>query len=141
MKKILFCCFCIFGFLFLQAQNGEETAIKKVIGEQVEAWNNGSIEGFMRGYWQNDSLMFIGHGGVTYGYTNTLNGYKKNYDSPDKMGKLFFSEITMKQLSSDYYFITGKWFLKRNAGDIGGYYTLLFRKIDGRWLIVCDHTS
>jgi ketosteroid isomerase-like protein len=141
MKKILISCFCTLGFFWMMAQPVEETAIKKVISEQVEAWNKGNIEAFMQGYWQDDSLMFIGHGGVTYGYTNTLNGYKKTYDSPDKMGKLFFSGITMKQLSGEYYFITGKWFLKRNAGDIGGYYTLLFRKIGGRWLIVCDHTS
>ena len=95
MKKILISCFYTLGFFWIMAQPVEETAIKKVIGEQVEAWNKGNIEEFMQGYWQDDSLMFIGHGGVTYGYTNTLNGYKKTYDSPDKMGKLFFSGITM----------------------------------------------
>jgi len=27
------------------------------------------------------------------------------------------------------------------VGDIGGYYTLLWQKIKGKWVIVCDHTS
>jgi ketosteroid isomerase-like protein len=141
MRKTFFSLVCILGFIFLHAQSSDEAAIKNVIGKQAEAWNKGNIEEFMKGYWQSDSLMFIGHGGITYGYTNTLNGYKKTYDSPDKMGTLFFSGITMTQLCADYYFVSGKWFLKRSAGDIGGYYTLLFHKMDGRWLIVCDHTS
>jgi ketosteroid isomerase-like protein len=141
MKKITCSCLFIFFSLSLFSQSPDETAIKKAMTDQVNAWNLGNIDNFMKGYWQSDSLTFIGKAGVTYGYTNTLNNYKKNYDSPAKMGKLFFSDLVLKRLSADYYFITGKWFLKRDAGDIGGYYTLLFHKIKGQWLIVVDHTS
>jgi ketosteroid isomerase-like protein len=141
MKKLIFSCFCVFLSIILFAQSTDESAIKKLMSDQAEAWNKGNIDDFMKAYWQNDSLMFIGHGGVTHGYTNTLNGYKTTYDNPDKMGKLFFSDLILKHLSDEYYFVVGKWFLKRAAGDIGGYYTLLFRKIDGKWLIVCDHSS
>ena len=118
-----------------------ELAIRKVLNDQVSAWNRGSIEEFMKGYWPNDSLQFIGHGGITYGYLNTLNNYKKTYSDSSKMGKLFFTLLKLNRLSDEYYFVIGKWFLKRKAGDIGGYYTLLFRKINGHWLIITDHTS
>jgi ketosteroid isomerase-like protein len=37
--------------------------------------------------------------------------------------------------------VIGKWFLKRKSGVIGGIYTLLFRKFNGGWRIVVDHTS
>jgi hypothetical protein len=141
MKKLTLSCLFIFFSIIVFAQADEETAIKKLMETQVSAWNKGNIDEFMKGYWQSDSLMFIGKSGITYGYTNTLNNYKKNYDSPDKMGKLFFSDLKMKRLAADYYFIIGKWFLKRAAGDVGGYYTLLFRKINGQWYIVTDHTS
>ena len=57
------------------------------------------------------------------------------------MGQLTFSEIKITRLAPDYCFVIGKWALKRNAGDVGGTYTLLFRKIRGQWLIVVDHTS
>ena len=57
------------------------------------------------------------------------------------MGTLFFSDLILKKLSDRYYYVTGKWFLKRTVGDIGGYYTLLFRKIGGSWFIVSDHSS
>ena len=111
------------------------------MADQSVAWNKGNIDEFMKAYWNNDSLAFIGHGGITYGYNNTLNNYKKTYDDSAKMGKLFFTLIKVKKLSPEYYFVTGKWFLKRSIGDAGGYYTLLFRKIKGQWFIISDHTS
>lgn len=123
------------------AQDNPEQAIHKVMADQAAAWNRGSIDDFMKGYWHNDSLVFVGRSGPIYGYDQALANYKKGYDTPDKMGKLFFTLLSIKQLSPDYCFVIGKWILKRPAGDVGGTYTLLFRKIDGQWQIVVDHTS
>jgi len=127
--------------LFVSAQTNDVAAIRKVLQLQTEAWNNGNIDEFMKGYWKSDSLKFIGKSGVTYGYNETLSGYKKRYSDTIQMGKLFFDLLEIKKLSPEYYFVVGKWFLKRSVGDIGGYYTLLFRKINGKCVIVADHTS
>jgi len=123
------------------AQSKDETAIREVMANQAAAWNRGNIDDFMKGYWKNDSLLFIGSSGVTHGYTTTLNNYKKNYNSSDKMGQLFFTLLEFKKLSGDHYLVIGKWFLKRKAGDVGGIYSLVFRKFNGHWLIIADHTS
>ena len=119
----------------------DEAAIRQLMAAQVDAWNKGNLDAFMKGYWNNDSLVFIGKSGPSYGYHQALVNYKKNYNGPEQMGKLFFDLLKVKRLSADYYFVIGKWFLKRKAGDIGGIYTLLFRKIDGQWRIIVDHTS
>jgi ketosteroid isomerase-like protein len=141
MKNTSLLLFLLFISFFVSAQSADELAIKKLMADQTNAWNKGNIDDFMKAYWNDDSLTFIGHGGITYGYNNTLNNYKINYNDSSKMGRLFFTLIKLKKLSPEYYFVTGKWFLKRSAGDIGGYYTLLFRKIKGQWLIITDHTS
>jgi ketosteroid isomerase-like protein len=137
--SLLFIFFFLPGLAFTQSK--DESAVRKVLADQTAAWNEGSIDRFMKGYWQNDSLRIIGQSGISYGYTNALNNYKKNYSDPDKMGKLFFTLLKVERLSPEYYFVIGKWLLKRKAGDIGGTYTLLFRKLNGQWLIVSDHTS
>jgi ketosteroid isomerase-like protein len=118
-----------------------ESAIRRLMTDQTAAWNRGNIDDFMKGYWNSDSLVFIGKSGPSYGYAAALARYKSSYDSPDKMGQLTFSEIKITRLAPDYCFVIGKWALKRKAGDVGGTYTLLFRKIRGRWLIIVDHTS
>ena len=85
--------------------------------------------------------MFIVKNGVTYGYQNTLMNYKKNYGSAEAMGILSFDLVKVQHLSSDYYYVVGKWHLKRTIGDVGGHYDLLFRKVDGSWVIIADHSS
>ncbi len=136
---ILLAIYCI--SLPATAQNRGEQAIYKAIDLQKDAWNNGNLEKFMQTYWKNDSLMFIGKSGVTYGWQNTLNNYKKGYPDTVAMGKLSFDILHLKKLSGSYYSLVGKWFLTRSIGNVGGHFTLLFRKIKDKWLIVSDHSS
>ena len=77
----------------------------------------------------------------TYGYKKTLANYKKNYPDTATMGKLTFTLIQVKQLSSEYFHVTGKYYLTRTIGDASGHFTLLFRKIKGKWVIISDHSS
>lgn len=123
------------------AQTKTERKIIKLLHEQDESWNNGDIEGFMKTYWNNDSLMFIGKSGVTYGWNNTLNNYKKGYPNTEAMGKLNFNLIEIKKLSRKYYHVTGKWHLTRTIGDLQGHFTILLKKVKGKWLIISDHSS
>lgn len=127
--------------LNLHAQTKDEQAIRKLMNDQIIAWNNGSIEEFMKGYWNSDSLMFVGKNGISYGYGGVLDRYKKNYRDTAEMGKLFYTLLKLEPLDSNYYYVIGKWFLKRSVGDIGGIFSLVFHRINGKWLIVSDHTS
>lgn len=122
-------------------QSKDEIEVRNVLSNQSAAWNRGDIDAFMVGYWENDSLMFIGKSGITYGYKNTLANYKKNYPDTTVMGKLTFTLIHVKQLSPEYFHVTGKYYLSRTIGDASGHFTLVFRKIKGRWMIVSDHSS
>ena len=121
--------------------DGNETEVRNVLAKQNAAWNRGDVDAFMVGYWENDSLMFIGKSGVTYGYKNTLANYKKNYPDTTFMGKLTFTLIQVKQLSSEYFHVTGKYYLTRTIGDASGHFTLMFRKINGKWVVISDHSS
>ncbi|MFA6056609.1 MAG: nuclear transport factor 2 family protein [Taibaiella sp.] len=123
------------------AQSNDEKAVRNILAEQSAAWNKGDIEGFMKGYWKNDSLMFIGKSGVTYGWNNTLNNYKKGYPNAEAMGQLTFTILKVKSLSDQYQQVVGKWHLQRSQGNFEGHFTLLFQKIKGQWIIITDHSS
>lgn len=139
--KMVFLSLALCTGLHAFAQPPAEIAIRKILEQQSAAWNKGDIEGFMKGYWENDSLMFIGKKGITYGWQNTLDNYKKSYPGNEAMGHLRFTIIQVKNLSEQYQQVTGQWQLQRNMGNLGGYFTLLFRKIKGRWVIISDHSS
>jgi hypothetical protein len=141
LKSLVTISFLLFFSSGIIAQSKTEKKIIKLLHDQDESWNKGDIEGFMTTYWSNDSLMFIGKSGVTYGWNNTLNNYKKGYPNTEAMGKLNFNLIQIKKLSRNYYHVTGKWHLTRTAGDLQGHFTLLLKKINGKWLIISDHSS
>jgi len=140
MKKILLLPALAFSLITL-AQAGDAVSIRKVLDEQIKEWNKGNIEGFMQGYWRNDSLMFIGKSGINWGWQKTLDNYRKNYPDTIAMGKLSYDIILVKEISPEYYYVVGKWMLTRSIGNLGGHYNLLFRKINGQWLIIADHSS
>lgn len=116
-------------------------AILKVMEDQREGWNKGSIEQFMQGYAQSDSLRFGSGGSVTYGWNEMLERYKKRYSTKEQMGTLIFGGVTVSVLSNDAAMVFGRWELQRAKDVPRGLFTLLFRKIGGKWQIVHDHTS
>lgn len=123
------------------AQTSAENNIREILNQQEAAWNAGNLPLYMSGYWQSDSLMFIGKTGVKYGWQTTLDSYKRNYPDAESMGTLTFNILEIKKLSNTYYYVTGKWLLSRTIGDLFGHFTLLFKNINGKWKIISDHSS
>lgn len=141
MKKIFLSIVILFYFTTVSAQSKDELIIRNILKDQSTEWNNGNIDGFMSGYWKSDSLMFIGNDGITYGWDKTLANYKKGYPDTAAMGKLNFDILEVKRLSVLYFFVVGKWHLTRSIGDAGGVFTLIFKKVKNKWVIVADHSS
>jgi len=120
----------------------DETAINTILKNQQDAWNKGNLEGFMEGYWQSDSLKFVGKNGITYGWKATLERYKKGYPDKATMGTLQFTILHKEVISKDAILMIGKWQLQRaEKGDVSGHFSLLWRKIKGKWVICTDHSS
>ena len=139
--KLLLTLLTTLTLLSASAQNKDIQAIRKILANQTIQWNKGNIEAFMNGYWKSDSLLFVGKSGPKYGYREALANYKKGYPDTATMGKLAFDILKIQSLSPNMYFVLGKWMLKRSIGDVSGYYTLLFRKINNQWVIAVDHSS
>ena len=140
MKKILLLA-CIVISLTSKSQTRDEKIIRNMLADQISFWNKGDIPSFMKGYWENDSLVFIGKNGPTYGYNNTLRNYQKNYPNKDYMGVLNFDIISVQPIEKNHYFVIGKFMLQRKVGDASGHFTLIFKRINGVWKIVSDHSS
>ncbi len=115
--------------------------IMKVMSMQEKAWNQGDVDSFMEGYLKSDFLVFSGSNGPVYGWNETKEKYKKSYPSKEIMGNLSFVVKNIKSISLDVALMIGEYQLKRSSGDSSGYFTLVWKKINKKWLIVSDHTS
>jgi len=112
-----------------------------LLNTQQSDWNNGDIRAFMNGYWNSPDLTFAGSSGFTQGWEPVLLRYQKTYADKAAMGTLQFSDLNIQMLGPDAAFVRGKWHLQRQAGDIGGIFTLVLRRFPEGWRIIHDHTT
>jgi len=144
MNKILLSGILCLSCFFASAQLTETLAkeqIKMVMKFQESNWNRGNIPAYMEGYWKSDSLLFVGGKGPTYGWNQTLTNYLKSYPTNEKMGQLTFNLIKIDVISPQDAFVVGQWTLHRKSDTLGGYFSLLWKKIDKEWKIIADHSS
>ncbi|MHA6248451.1 YybH family protein [Pontibacter sp. CAU 1760] len=118
-------------------------AVREVLAMQSACWNKGDLECYMQGYWQSDSLLFIGSRGLTYGWQQTLQNYRKGYPDAAAMGQLSFDLKEVRPLSPETMLVVGRWHLKREvaAGDLQGHFSVIFRRFEEGWRIIADHSS
>ena len=116
-------------------------AIKKMLSNQQECWNNGDIDGFMQGYWQSEKLIFTSlRHKPAYGWNNTLERYKSSYPTKSSMGELKFQILDLKLISKTTANLKVKWKLLREKDNPNGIFWLDIEKFDKDWLITKDST-
>lgn len=122
----------------------EQAQVRKVLQEQVAAWNAGDLERFLETYWKNDALSFYSGGTITTGWEATRTRYRNRYQADGKeMGTLTFWDSDVQMLASDAAMVRSRWKLtyKTSQEQPEGLFTLILRKQDQGWKIVHDHTS
>lgn len=124
-----------------EGREADKAAITAVLDAQQAAWNRGDVDAFLAGYWHSPELTFSGSSGVSRGWDGVLARYKENYPDQRAMGKLDFSELEFRFLGPDAALVLGRWHLKRDNGDIGGVFSLVWQRFPEGWKIVHDHTS
>lgn len=130
------------GFAFAQSKDEKaKMAIRKVMDEQIVAWNRGDVDGFMQGYWKSESLIFVSGDNVRRGWQTVTDNYKKSYNTREKMGVLSFTDLEINVLSKDSATVLGRWKVEAKPNNAQGRFTLVFRKFKEGWRIIHDHTS
>jgi len=115
--------------------------IKETLQNQARAWNTGDIDAFMQDYWQSDALRFASGGDINTGWDVTKARYIKRYPDKTTMGELAFTDLDVQLLSKTDALVFGRWRLTRENDSPNGLFTLHFKRMDGQWKIVSDHTS
>ena len=115
--------------------------IKNNLEAQKRAWNAGDIPAFMEHYWKSDSMAFMSKTAVRFGWQETLDAYKAGYPTQKEMGILKFEVKKLDVLSAEAAYMLGSWKLERDTLDVGGHFSLIWKKVNGQWVIVTDHTS
>jgi hypothetical protein len=145
MRLLLIIVFTVFLsqnlFAEKEISKKERESIENLMKKQVEAWNEGNLEKFMKTYIKSDKLSFVGSRGPTYGWQATLESYKKGYPDKVAMGNLKFTILDISKIDRKTVYVIGKFELTRVIGNLSGHFTLVIQKFKKDWLIISDHSS
>ena len=128
-----------FALSILMADDASD--IRSVLNKQQELWNQGDTKGFTAYYTEDTTFISTQ---VQRGRAQVEERYQRRYPNRDAMGKLAFDELEITKLGKDYASVIGRWKLDRSeqaGGNVGGYFTLLFKRTKQGWKIIQDHTS
>lgn len=118
----------------------KEPQIRAVLDTQVAAWNAGDLDKYMAAYWQSPEMEFSTPKGVTHGWQETLDRYRKAYPDAKAMGRLRFDELEIARTSEDTAEVAGQFTQQSGDKTQTGRFYLHMRRIDGKWVIVRDRT-
>ncbi len=120
----------------------DDAAVRKVLTDQVIAWNKGDLDGFMAGYWNDERLTYISGGKAVRGWKALKERYRVAYQGEGKqMGQLAFAELDTEAVGPGAVLVRGKWEVTVGKDAVGGWFTLLVRKQPDGWKVTHDHTS
>jgi len=111
-----------------------------ILAVQQNAWNQGDIRQFMAAYWNHEALTFSSGGKTTRGWQATYERYKSKYPDQAAMGQLTFDALETSQIDEQAALTLGNWKLDKDKPARGNF-SLVWKRIDGQWKIVHDHSS
>jgi ketosteroid isomerase-like protein len=135
------CCATFQPVFGAATESPDAVQIRKVLDDQLAAWNRGDLDAFMLGYWHSPKLTFFSGATRNQGFDAAKARYIKRYRQDGApMGHLTFGDLSI-ETSGELAYVLGSWELDRSGEKLGGLFTLVFRRFPEGWRIIHDHTG
>ncbi|MEE4212179.1 MAG: nuclear transport factor 2 family protein [Parvularcula sp.] len=115
--------------------------VAAVLDEQVADWNSGDIEGYLDHLHKGERTRHIIGAQEVVGFEAIRQGYLERNPDPEKLGRISYRDLDVTPLGEDAALAFAHWTFEIGEMERHGVFTLLFEKIDGRWLVTHDHTA
>lgn len=117
-----------------------EDIVLATLNAQIAAWNEGNLNAFMDTYWNDNDLKLVSGTKVTKGWSSTMKQYRTRYTDESGLGRLSLEKTDAQMVTDDVAVVTGR-FNHAGADSVSsGAFTLVFKRADGVWRIVHDHS-
>lgn len=115
--------------------------IYSLLINMADRWNAHDIDGYLAPYWKSPDLLVVVEGEQLRGWADVLSTYHRGYPNLDEMGSAITDRIQIQLVSPDVAVALTWWKVIQKRGPVLGTSTVVFRKIDGNWVIVVLHSS
>jgi uncharacterized protein (TIGR02246 family) len=106
------------------------------------SWTRGDLDAFMHDYLPGEGTTYIGRSGVLHGPAAIRASYAPRFRPGVARDSLSFEQIEVDVLAPGVAHAIAYYVLSRGDSTVArGPTSLVLRKVEGRWLIVHDHSS
>ena len=116
-------------------------AIRAVMAATSGAWNRGDLSGYMASFARSERTRHIFNRDITVGHSAIEARFRSRYPDPSNMGTISNSDLDITVLAPDAASAFAHWTFERDGKTFAGVFTLIFRRLDGRWVIIHDHST
>jgi ketosteroid isomerase-like protein len=121
--------------------DGDAAAIRSFLQQSARAWNRTDLDGFMRGYENSPETEYISRSTVLHGYAAIRAHYAAHYGTFRGMGRLRFSDVSIRPLGAAYAVVVARWHLALpNGTSPTGLFSLVLHRSPAGWHIIADHS-
>lgn len=118
-----------------------QEVILATLRAQMAAWNEGDLDAFMETYWKDADLKFVSGTTIKRGWDATMKRYRDSYGGGEGLGQLGVERLDVKMITDDVAILTGRFNHMDKGVTSSGVFSLIWRRDNGAWRIVHDHTS
>lgn len=119
--------------------------IAAMMEASAEAWNRGSLDGFLEPYLDSEQTTFVGRDGLIRGKDAIRALYRRSYweDGARPEQTLRFENIEVRPLGQYDALATGRYLLFSPTGEktAEGIFSLVLTRTPEGWRIIHDHSS
>ncbi len=138
MKKLTLLLAIIICSCSTPNEEQDKKEIMALLKHQASDWSRHDLDCFMLGYWKSDSLKFYGKKGITNGWKQVLEKYKKSYPYEEDTGNLKFKINAINKIENHSYYVMGEYHLTREVGNADGIFMIILKKFKDEWKIIAD---
>lgn len=125
------------------AAGGDAEAIRGVLTQSTERWNEGNLEGFVLPY--DTAATFVGSRGLLRGKGAIREQYASTYfRTGSPTGALTFRDLEVRMLGRDHALVAGRYVVRdrrTGAESATGLFSLTMARRPEGWRIIHDHSS
>jgi ketosteroid isomerase-like protein len=126
-----------------QAKADPVAEVKATLDAQVTAWNVGAAENLNSVYYDSPEMLWVNRTGIRKGIAPVQASYRRaSASNTPPAGVYSYEALHTERLSPTCVYFVIKWkYEQRGRNALNGVTSMVWKKINKKWVIVAEHAS
>ena len=127
---------------FAQTKPDALAQVQAALDAQVTAWNSGALEKSASVYYDSPEMLWVNRTGIRKGTDSLQRSFRRPQTDRSRPGTYSYEPLQILQLSPNCVYFVIRWKMEQNGrNSMTGVTSLVWKRINKKWVIVAEHAS